>query len=764
MASIFFAFSIGIFLYSFWFSQVLPPLSKHVIGWSLLATVILAVACYFYINQVIEPVLRNIGRKDLIMGLATTLLLSLTVMWFGFQGFAPNVGYLTFLLPDNQLKISVDGLDDSGVSDLKITWFNTSLGDISFNSLDYTGWERVGDEVVLREPFDNQITWTGKTGSDATLNFEFNSENGILTISWNGENERIDLNSENSKQVIVRKTFHVPFYASPWVSVVFGFLGSMLLVFGLYCIFWKSKDDVEEYLSAIKRQIEPNNERKIDYFLLFLFIILAFALRVVNLDALYPIADEYSHLLAAKNILAGSSIHSVYSRSLFDVTLPVVFFLKILGQNLWAARLAGVVFNTLALIPLFIICRKFNRLFAVVALTVYSTSPWIISVARTVREYGYYPFYFYWVLLLLLVYWEKFPNKFVFKDDWKLLLKPFSLLTYGISVLILVYAKFIDPSSTFRTILPTFLIIGIFLLIKIDWKSRSNIFFALIAGSIVLITFSLFFKRLPSSQNFILNISVIKELFAQNSPVNWFYDRTNVIAGLSIFAAFLLAIKLRKSTKLPFIFISLFFISVVLFSLTLNHYIRPRYFFNLQIWFVLLFSFGLYALLVYGRILLGLIFSRFEKKSSVVELLASIAPICFILVFVNYGQIILPSQYSQNGFMPITTEYHYDLGPVNDVVLSQYKQGDVLISSIYGSYARWVGEPMFKEYFYFNYTMKNQDEYIYSIIDKYPHGWIVLDKWNAEVYSEPLKFGNFNVGMKQVNYLGIYIDEYVWNW
>ena len=114
--------------------------------------------------------------------------------------------------------------------------------------------------------------------------------------------------------------------------------------------------------------------------------------------------------------------------------------------------------------------------------------------------------------------------------------------------------------------------------------------------------------------------------------------------------------------------------------------------------------------------------------------------------------------------MPITTEYHYDLEKIHEEILSDFKNGDVLIHTIYGSYARWVGEPKFDQIFYYHESIKNKNQFFKSIITRYPHGWIVLDQWHGEEYSKPLEFSDFSIGAKNVKYLGKTKDEHVWRW
>ena len=764
LTSIFFGLSFGLFCYAFWLSTLFPPLSRRVIGLTIILILAGSQAGYRLIKKIIAPAMAKMRRDNLVRGASLILMLSFTILWFGFEGIMPESGYIAFLLPTQHLEITVPNYQQEESPEVQVSWFNTLLGEVSFNSVNLRGWERVGDILILRDADDNEFTWSGRTGEEAVLVFRSTPNAGKVNISWNGKQEVVDLASPQPGDYIYRATFSVPIYASPLLSLFFGFAFLSVVLWGIFCFLWMSKPHVEEQFAQIENSISRQPWNRIDYLCIAALLLLAFILRSVNLEAIYPLADEYSHLNTAKKILEGASLSDVYSRSLYIVTLPVAFFIKVFGPHLWAARLAGVVFNTLAIIPLYIINRKFNRSLAVFSSLMYSISPWIIAVSRNVREYGYYPFYFYWAFLILFNFWENFPHKFAFSKDWKSLFKPKQIFTYLFIAFTLIYAKYIDPASTFRTIFSVFLVFALFILLKVDWKNRSNLIFAFIAGAVLIFSYRMFFNRIIISPNFLVNLSLIKELFSQNSPVSWFYNRTTSIIGLAVFAAFVLAVKLRKDTQLPLMFITAFFLSAISFSIVFNHYIRPRYFFNLHIWFVLLISFGLYGVWIGLRLLFQLILTKNKFNPSNAKWLPAALSAGMIFASFNFKQVLLPISYTDNGFMPITTEYHYNLAPVHALILDQFEPGDVLIHTVYGSYARWMGEPNFSHTFYYNYKDPKGKEKIWSIIEEYPSGWIVLDHWHGEAYSKPLPFEDFSVNDKQVIYLGEFIDEHVWRW
>jgi len=117
--------------------------------------------------------------------------------------------------------------------------------------------------------------------------------------------------------------------------------------------------------------------------LLLSVIILAYLLRAFNLGNLYPAVDEYYQLIAAKQILQGAGPEFRIPAKSMDGHAAVTVALRIFGNELWVARSVGVLFNVLAIIPLYFLTRKINRAIAVLSSILYATSPWIITFAES---------------------------------------------------------------------------------------------------------------------------------------------------------------------------------------------------------------------------------------------------------------------------------------------------------------------------------------------------------------------------------------------
>ena len=246
--------------------------------------------------------------------------------------------------------------------------------------------------------------------------------------------------------------------------------------------------------------------------------------------------------------------------------------------------------------------------------------------------------------------------------------------------------------------------------------------------------------------------------------MQWFYGKSPIILGLVLGAAILMNVYFRHYTSYPLFFVVLFFASSLLFILNFYHDYRPRYYFHLQIWFIMPMAAGLYSLWVLIKMFFKALFLRLPGKQKILEKAPVFVASFLLLLTFNFRQTLVPTFYKDNGFMPITTEYHYNVKPVHEYILAHASEDDILIYTIYGSYVQWVGEPEFAGTYYYAYKREDKREFILSLVDKNPSGWIVIDKWKGVSNSRLLPFKTFSTGAKEVVYLGEFIDEHVWRW
>jgi hypothetical protein len=191
--------------------------------------------------------------------------------------------------------------------------------------------------------------------------------------------------------------------------------------------------------------------------------------------------------------------------------------------------------------------------------------------------------------------------------------------------------------------------------------------------------------------------------------------------------------------------------SALLFSIFFERYVRPRYFFSLQFWFILFLALGLYGIWVSLKSLFA---------GAVARVL--VAGILFILSF-NGSQVFLPALYDEPGYMPITEEYHDNVDDVYHFLLGKTGDNDVLISTVFGRYVEFLGEIKFRAIYPYDRRYSDPHGYVVSIVEQYDSGWIVLDDRRYKL-SVPLPLYTVSIKDKKIEYIGIFANQYVWRW
>ncbi|NOZ72767.1 MAG: hypothetical protein GXP38_12795, partial [Chloroflexi bacterium] len=395
--------STGLFVSGYWLVDFFPIDSRRLLL-STILTGLLGAAGYFALLLWINTRLQNVPVRQQWGLLGASLAVGSFLLFAGTAQWQSPARYLTFFLPSHTLEIStIDGQP----AQISMAWFTTSLGDVSFRTLRGHGWERKGDQMALVDSANNQLTWTGKTGENVQIVFHTSSPVKVV-VSWDGKEEILEIPPEGRTY---HRTLEIPFYASRALIVSLGMLLFAVLSFAMLLVAWGQK---EEWLDKMRRSVTtPGKLRRSDFIFLLGVMLLALLLRVPNLGNLYPIEDEYFHLIAARQIVEGVPLQDVYQRSLWLVTFPVSLMFRLFGYQLWAARLVGVVVNVLGLLPLYLLAKKINRPVGILAALLYATSPWIVLYARLVREYAYHPFFFYWIVYGMVIFLEKLPPHFV---------------------------------------------------------------------------------------------------------------------------------------------------------------------------------------------------------------------------------------------------------------------------------------------------------------------------------------------------------------
>jgi hypothetical protein len=652
--------------------------------------------------------------------------------------------YVPFLLPAHQLRISAK--PESGApSHLALIWFNTSLGDVSYSAIDLRGWRREGDQLVLENPSDNSLKWTGRTGQAVQMVFRDAGPDEKLTLSWDGNEETISPALGKFDYV---HAFQIPWYASGMLVLGLGILLYTSLSLALFLLLWEKRKTL---IGSIDNTLRPaaGGLDVMDAGWILGIIMIALLLRLPNLGSLFPAVDEYYHLIAARQIVEGTALNSVYERGLWLVTLPVSLSLRVFGYQLWAARLTGVLFNVLAILPLYLMMGKINRPVAVLSAALYATSPWIITFARIAREYAYYPFYFYWIMYGMICFLQGVPKGFVLLRQWKAVATP-KMILVGLSLIVPpLFALYGDRLSTFRTILIAYVIFSLFLLGRFNLRHRLNwSVLALLGGSILVVSLAGYrrqsSKLLPYPQYNALPV----EYFLPNPQQQWYFGRVAIIIVLGLLGVAVLGIVLRRTNFIPLFIFALYSAYMAIFAFFAKTFFHTRHVLTTELWYIVVVALGLY--LVWKGIES---LSFWKGRAANIVLAAALG-----LSVINIRQVLLPIT-SINPDNPISQDYLHDLTQVHAFMLTHVQPHDVLISTVYGLYSSWQEQPEFETQYRITTQTPPQD--IFSIIDEHESGWIVIDQIRLGLSSlAPRDFASNG----DIDYIGLFGDQYVWHW
>ena len=133
-----------------------------------------------------------------------------------------------FLLPEQSIEIKTIPNPELKNGDVTLLGFFTSIEEISYKEMDYTGWTR--DELRKKRLSadnvqDNHVFWNGLTGYNANLIFETTPAGGRVEVAWNGDKKIYSLISNRMGTLEIPQNFSVPIYAG-WLPL------SLLMIFG----------------------------------------------------------------------------------------------------------------------------------------------------------------------------------------------------------------------------------------------------------------------------------------------------------------------------------------------------------------------------------------------------------------------------------------------------------------------------------------------------------------------------------------------------
>jgi hypothetical protein len=373
----------------------------------------------------------------------------------------------------------------------------------------------------------------------------------------------------------------------------------------------------------------------------------------------------------------------------------------------------------------------------------------------------------------MVLFLERVPGGLILFRDWKKLLQPDLRILSLALILPPLYAVFVDARSTFKIIMIAYVVFGVFLLRKFDLKSKTNLLLLALLGTCLVVAGSAYAAAFGHSALSVVPNFHIDSLavFFPNPVQQWYFDRPALIPALALLVAGVICLRTFRFQLVPSFLAVLLLACAVFFTTFFGHYLKPRYLTIMELWFVAFLALGLYGLFALQLIL--------PRKDIVLPLTATAL---FALTF-NVPQTLLPTLYDKQGNMPITTEYHYNLGPAQTFLLDKVQGQDVLISSMYAGYVRWKGVPRFRKIYSYGFTLfslrykwifpyeaaetlqVNPRGYVLSIVEGNNSGWVVLDSINyASTLSKPLPLKTTVVNDKAIDYRGYFGGEYIWQW
>lgn len=455
---------------------------------------------------------------------------------------------------------------------------------------------------------------------------------------------------------------------------------------------------------------------------LFSIIILAFLLRIWNLTILDPYIDEYNTISESIRILNENA--GGYQRALI-VSYIVSFFLRLGDPTsfegyLYWARLPGVIFGTLTIIPLYLLVKKINKPIGLISGFLWAISPWAIGVSKTVREYAYYPLIVLFTAYIFLHLIDCITNYTKEK-----LLKIILITSY--IAFFCFYSIKIDYDSTLRVGILVLIAIAIY---KIFWYlAQKGVFSAknktvLILSGIFLVAISIPTLLYLAENTWYISRDFFEtdqrwlRFFSQidRSPMHWWYS--NPIVLLPYLFLLLGAIySLIKKNTYYFLYLTIFIILMIFYIYLFDRYVRPRYIFYVLPFFTILVATSIYSLFVI----------RDFFKNNKAKILYTITIILFLTSVFNYQNTLYPLTSDSHGKILVTDENHEKTRSVLEFLEDVIDDEQVFITTMMVHPMRMVFKIESQRFYYYRYQNNDRFDFVEEIVEKNEKGLMILD-------------------------------------
>jgi hypothetical protein len=200
---------------------------------SYLSIVFFTVICFYFFKKItplrFTPLAKPQKNGIILLSILTPFILAVAILN---QHFFDKTIY--FLLPKHTIQIEAPIESLQNGKDIKLTGINTQAqGPISFTAMKIKGWERKGNNLILTNPENNQITWQGKAGDKISLTFWSRPDLLKIKIHWDAAELSYNLFSGTPENVEVKRKFEIPLYAG-WIPLAIA--AYLSAVFGIYSL------------------------------------------------------------------------------------------------------------------------------------------------------------------------------------------------------------------------------------------------------------------------------------------------------------------------------------------------------------------------------------------------------------------------------------------------------------------------------------------------------------------------------------------------
>lgn len=539
------------------------------------------------------------------------------------------------------------------------------------------------------------------------------------------------------------------------IPYIFILLSSGFL-FSLWKVFNKSLIRIYTNFSFTDNPQISLDQKHLTEILLGVCFLGGLSLRLINLGGFPVYVDEYNHTHDAIQLLKGLPV--VWNRAFIPVSIPVYIGFKIFGVSEWAGRVPMVILNMLSIYPLYYLGKKINKFIGLISVVLFTTSPWLIAVSRTMREYAVIPLFFFStaVFLLDLLEWENISLKqYLFQNKWRILV-----------ILLIAGYTFFDPLSIIKINLVNYAIFAFLVFVKL-LKQKTSLLIKVTSIILSIGAFVIMLDRSHIINRFLKNGTIfystqtlyIKSL-TQNLYRQWYSQLPEIgYFIIAIVLLFSLRAIFRKYNKQDFVLLYvslvfsaiLFYLSFILVSPAIPA--RVRYGALLEYWYLVIVAIFLYLFFRF----LSYIFKRHRSVFMVFIFV-------YLVFFVNYQSIYTVLSFNGGNNFIVTGENHYLTEPAYQMLIPVIKDGDVMLTNAFYYYDELHENryPNIKRLHYFDLIFK-QALSLSDVIRPYPEGWIVLyPNANSEKYG--FEFEDFYTDEKIVKYLGNWGQVDIWHW